>query len=188
VEYPKQAYAQVSNVDMKPKSKAAGPIIRSIDSSTTDFGQLPADTWRLSGSTMTIDEFIENQSQDVRSADLRILCRFTGRLLDKLVETNANEYTGLQEAVQVIVHVLESPAARQAKDPLPSWLAETGFAAGYLLKRYDLMPGHLSGIGLADDVLILQRVIERNELAICRSAGHIDLTRDKNSRKDRGLD
>jgi hypothetical protein len=32
---------------------------------------------------------------------------------------------------------LEAPTAQQAKDPLPRWLAETGFAAGYLLKRFD---------------------------------------------------
>jgi uncharacterized protein DUF1232 len=56
----------------------------------------------------------------------------------------------------------ESPTAQQAKDPLPRWLAETGFAAGYLLKGFDLMPDHLPEMGLADDALILQRVIERN--------------------------
>jgi uncharacterized membrane protein YkvA (DUF1232 family) len=58
---------------------------------------------------------------------------------------------------------LESPAARQAKDPLPSWMAETGFAAGYLLKRFDLIPDHVAEIGLADDALILQRVVRRNQ-------------------------
>jgi hypothetical protein len=30
--------------------------------------------------------------------------------------------------------------AKQVKDPLPRWLAETGFAAGYFLKRFDLIP------------------------------------------------
>jgi uncharacterized membrane protein YkvA (DUF1232 family) len=63
---------------------------------------------------------------------------------------------------------LESPAAQQAKDPLPRWLAETGFAAGYFLKRYDLIPDHLPEIGLADDALILQRVVERNHLELHR--------------------
>jgi uncharacterized membrane protein YkvA (DUF1232 family) len=74
-----------------------------------------------------------------------------------------------------------------AKDPLPTWLAEAGFAAGYLLKRYDLIPDHLPGIGLADDVLILQRVIERNESEICRSLGDTGLTPGNSSRKDCGL-
>ena len=111
---------------------------------------------------MTIDQYIENQGQDVNSTDLRVLGTFTGRLLDKLKETNANEYPGLREAVHLIVRVLESPAVQQAKDPLPTWLAETGFAAGYLLKRYDLIPDHVPEIGLADDALMLQRVIERN--------------------------
>ena len=70
---------------------------------------------------------------------------------------------GLREAIHVIIGVLESPAAQQAKDPLPRWLAETGFAAGYFLKRFDLIPDHLPEIGLADDALILQRIIERNQ-------------------------
>jgi hypothetical protein len=30
--------------------------------------------------------------------------------------------------------------AQQTKDPLPRWIAETGFAAGYLPKRFDLIP------------------------------------------------
>lgn len=48
-------------------------------------------------------------------------------------------------------------------------MAETGFAAEYLLKRFDLVPDHVAGIGLADDALILQRVVARNlsELVRC---------------------
>ena len=118
---------------------------------------------RISGMTMTIDEYIEDQRQGVNSTDLRRLGTFTGRLLDKVKETNAIEYPGLREAVQVIVLVLESPATQKAQEPLPRWLAEIGFAAAYFLKRFDLIPDHLPEIGLADDALILQRVIERNQ-------------------------
>ena len=112
---------------------------------------------------MTIDEYIEDQTQGVNSTDLRLLGAFTGRLLDKVEETNANEYPGLREVVQVIILVLESPTAQKTKDPLPRWLAEIGFAAAYFLKRFDLIPDHLPEIGLADDALILQRVVERNQ-------------------------
>ena len=48
---------------------------------------------------MTIDEYIEDQRQEVNSTDLRRLGTFTGRLLDKVKETNAIEYPGLREAV-----------------------------------------------------------------------------------------
>jgi uncharacterized membrane protein YkvA (DUF1232 family) len=112
---------------------------------------------------MTIDEFIRDQAQEVNSTDLRVLENFRGRLLDKLKEAKDDEYPGLREAVHLIIGVLESPVAQQAKDPLPRWLTEIGFAAGYLLKRFDLIPDHLPKIGLADDALILQRVIERNQ-------------------------
>jgi uncharacterized membrane protein YkvA (DUF1232 family) len=148
---------------MKPKSKSTEPLSNSSNPSTAQFGQVSPSAWRICGETITIDEYIKDEAQDVNSTDLRVLVTFTGRMLDKLKEANANEYPGLREAVHVIVQVLESPTVQQAKDPLPTWLAETGFAAGYLLKRYDLIPDHLPEIGLADDALILQRVIERNQ-------------------------
>jgi uncharacterized membrane protein YkvA (DUF1232 family) len=105
----------------------------------------------------------------VNSTDLRVLESFSGRLLDKLKETNTDEYSGLCEAVHAIIRVLAAPATQQVKDPLPRWLAETGFAAGYFLKRFDLIPDHLPEIGLADDALILRRVIERNRSELHRS-------------------
>ena len=65
--------------------------------------------------------------------------------------------------VYLLVRTLESTAVENVVDPLPNWLAEVGFASSYLLERYDLIPDHLPGIGLADDILILQRVIARNQ-------------------------
>ncbi|HZC36965.1 MAG TPA: YkvA family protein [Chthoniobacterales bacterium] len=118
---------------------------------------------------MTIDEYIEIQRQDVRSADLRVLRTFTDRMLDKLKEANASEYAGLTDAIHVVVQLLESPEVELAKDPLPLWLAEIGFAAGYLLRRFDLIPDHVAEIGFADDAIILQRVMERNQTDLCRS-------------------
>jgi uncharacterized membrane protein YkvA (DUF1232 family) len=147
---------------MKPKSKPTERV-------TSEFGQISPTEWRVSGKTMTIEGFIEDEARHVSSSDLRVLKSFTGRLLDKLKETSTDEYPGLREAVHVIIGVLKSPAAQQAKDPLPRWLAETGFAAGYFLKRFDLIPDHLAQIGLADDALILQRVIERNYTELQRS-------------------
>jgi hypothetical protein len=148
---------------MKPKSKATEPPLSSSKSITCEFGQVSPTEWRVGGKTMSLDEFIEDHAQQVNSTDLRVLENFSGRLLDKLKESNGDVYPGLREAVQVIVWVLGSPAAQHAKDPLPRWLAETGFAAAYFLKRLDLIPDHLPEIGLADDTLILQRVIERNQ-------------------------
>jgi len=48
---------------------------------------------------MTIDEYIEDQRQGVNSTDLRLLGKFTGRLLDKLKESNAGAHLGLGQAV-----------------------------------------------------------------------------------------
>ena len=105
---------------MKPKSKSTEPLASSDKPATAQFGQVSESVWRVSGKTMTIDEFIEDQARHVNSIDISLLGAFSGRLLDKLKETNAVEYPGLQEAVHIIIRFLESPAARQAKDPLPS--------------------------------------------------------------------
>ena len=156
---------------MKPEAKSTEPFVSSDKPATAQFGQVSESVWRVSGQTMTIDAFIEDQAQHVNAIDLSVLGAFSGRLLDKLKEDNAIEYPGLQEAVHVIIQFLESPATQRAKDPLPRWMAETGFAAGYLLKRFDLIPDHVAGIGLADDALIVQRVIRRNQSELDRSIG-----------------
>src|SRR4029077_12637282 len=148
---------------MKPKSKSTELLVNPSKPTTLEFGRVSSTEWRVSGKTMTIDEFIEDAAQHVNSTDLRVLENFSGRLLDKLKQSNSDMYPGLREAVQVIVWVLGSPAAQQAKDPLPRWLAEAGVGAAYFLKRFDLIPDHLPEIGLADDTLIHQRVIERNQ-------------------------
>ena len=126
------------------------------------FGRVSPNAWRISGKTMTIDEYIDGQRQSIGASDLRLLQKFTGRLLDKLKESNVGEHPGLGEAVHLLVQVLESSSLQRTKDPLPIWLAEVGFAAGYLLKRFDLIPDHIAELGLVDDALIVQRVIERN--------------------------
>jgi uncharacterized membrane protein YkvA (DUF1232 family) len=75
----------------------------------------------------------------------------------------------MQNAVHLIIRFLQSPAAQRAKDPLPRWLAETGFAASYLLKRFDLIPDHVAEIGLADDALILERIVRRHQSKLIAS-------------------
>src|SRR6266481_8593329 len=161
---------------MKPKSKSTELLINPTKPTTSEFGQVSPTEWRVAGKIMTIDEIIEDEAQHVNSSDVRVLESFSGRLLDKLKESNSDEYPGLREAVQLIIMVLESPTAQQAKDPLPRWLAETGFAASYLLKRFDLIPDHVAEIGLADDALILQRVVRRNQSALdrCRAGENYD--------------
>jgi uncharacterized membrane protein YkvA (DUF1232 family) len=148
---------------MRPKSKSTELHSNPSNLTTSEFGQISPTEWRVSGKTMTIDEIIEDEAQHVNSTDLRVLESCSGRLMDKLKDSNSDEVRGLREAVQLIILVLESPSAQQAKYPLPRWLAETGFAAAYFLKKFDLIPDHIPEIGLVDDALILQRVIERNQ-------------------------
>jgi hypothetical protein len=148
---------------MKRKAKSTEPLTIPDQPATAQFGPVSESVWRVSAQTITIDEFIEHQAQHVKSTDISVLRSFSDRLLDKLKENNAVEYPGMQDAIHLIIRFLESPAAEEAKDPLPRWLAETAFAASYLLKRFDLIPDHVAEIGLADDALILERVIRRHQ-------------------------
>src|SRR6476619_3457061 len=113
---------------MKPKSKSTEPLASSDKPATAQFGRVSENVWRISGKTMTIDEFIEDQAQGMKAIDISILSSFSGRLFDKLKEGNAVEYPELEEAIHLITRFLESPVAQQTKDPLPRWMAETGFA------------------------------------------------------------
>ena len=126
-------------------------------------------TWKLDGKAMIIDEYIENQRQQLMSSDIHALGLFADRLLEKLNQTDAGTYLGLGETVHLVVQLLKLPMFAQVEDPLPVWVAEVGFAAAYLLKRNDLIPDHLPGIGLVDDALVLKRVIERNHSTLYRS-------------------
>ena len=118
---------------------------------------------------MTIDEFIAEGCDRMDATAFRDVVRsLNARLLEKLESINAEEYPGLPEAVQLIIHVLQSPEAWQAKVPLPCWLAEVAFGARYLLKRFDFIEDHLPKIGLADDAQLLARIIERNTVELNR--------------------
>jgi uncharacterized membrane protein YkvA (DUF1232 family) len=135
----------------------------------TRFEMAPISVWKVSGKRVTIDEFIEEGRGCVDATGFRDAQQsLNGRLWEKLESINAEEYPDLRETVQVIIQVLESPEAWQAKDPLPRWLTEISFGAGYLLKRFDLIADHLPQIGLADDAQLLARILERNQSELSR--------------------
>jgi len=148
---------------MRPKATSTTPSPSSNRPNTAHFGQVSPNLWKINGKTITIDQYIEDRRRDVNAAEICVLQAFTSRLRDKLKEVNPSEYLEVREMVHLLVHALESTAVEYMVDPLPNWLAEVGFASSYLLERYDLIPDHLPGIGLADDILILQRVIARNQ-------------------------
>jgi hypothetical protein len=115
---------------MKLETKATGPIGTLWGSIPAARGRASRDAWNVSGKTLTIDEFIEYHRQRVDAIDLCVLAGFGGHLLQKVKGENADDYPGLREAVYLIVQALESPAARQAKDPLPHWLARSHLQRG----------------------------------------------------------
>jgi uncharacterized membrane protein YkvA (DUF1232 family) len=67
-----------------------------------------------------------------------------------------------------ILRTLEAAALVNAKDPLARYLAEGTFAAAYLLEEEDLIPDSIPGMGLADDAIIVKRVVSRNGRQLVR--------------------
>jgi hypothetical protein len=114
--------------------------------STTRFEKVPIGIWKVSGKRVTIDEFIEEGSDRVDATGFRNALRsLNDRLREKLESINAEEYPDLREAVHLVIQVLQSPEAWQAKDPLPRWLAEVGFGARYLFEKIRLNRGSPAG-------------------------------------------
>jgi hypothetical protein len=72
----------------KPKYRLAESLTSLDKPATARFGQMSGSAWRVSGKTMTIDEFIEDEAQHVKSVDILVflaLCptpkeRFTGEI------------------------------------------------------------------------------------------------------------
>ena len=153
----------MKSISMRLKAKSTQPSLSLNRPNTAHFGQVSPNLWKIHGKTITIDQFIEDRRRDVSAAEICVLQAFTNRLRDKLKEVNPSEYVQLRGMVHLLIRTLESTAVENMVDPLPDWLAEVGFASGYLLERYDLIPDHVPGIGLADDILILQHVIARNQ-------------------------
>jgi uncharacterized membrane protein YkvA (DUF1232 family) len=119
--------------------------------------------WKVAGRPVTIDEFIEDGSNRLDAIGFRQSRRsLIERLREKLENYDFETFPELGEAVEQIIQVLRLPEAWGATDPLPRWLAEAVFGARYLLKRFDLIEDHLPEIGLADDALLLARILERN--------------------------
>ena len=106
------------------------PLINTRQSDATQFGHVSPTAWRISGKTMTIDEYIENQRQSVNSSDLRVLGKFTGRLLDKLKESNAGAHPGTQRS-----GVLDSPGVGITVGPADEGSVADLDGGGWLCRR-----------------------------------------------------
>jgi hypothetical protein len=62
---------------MKQKSQSTEAVHTSGQRSWMQFGQVPPNAWKISGKTLTLDEFIDNHRQEIVSADLQVLRTFT---------------------------------------------------------------------------------------------------------------
>jgi uncharacterized membrane protein YkvA (DUF1232 family) len=149
-------------------NQTTNPTSNLLLNTSEPFGAHPESAWKVSGQAVTVEEFLDDGSRQIAAKDLRSLRALTGQLFEKLEEANSEFHPALGDAIYLIAGVLESRAAMNASDPVPRWLRESAFGAQYLLKGFDLIPDDLPEIGLADDALLLQRIIERNQTELLR--------------------
>ena len=121
----------------------------------------------LSGDTEHIDAMIWDGSAGIRAKDLHAITRERELIEKKFLAIMG--HPELKHQISEIMRTLEAAALVNATDPLPRCLAEGTFAAQYLLKEEDLIPDTVPGIGLADDAILVKRVVARHGRELVRS-------------------
>ena len=122
----------------------------------------------LSGDREDIDAMILAGSAAIGARDLHAMIR-ERELIEKKFRAMSMGYQELKHQIRGIMRTLEAAALVNATDPLPRCLAEGIFAAQYLLKEDDLIPDTLPGVGLADDAILVKRVVARHGRELVRS-------------------
>jgi uncharacterized membrane protein YkvA (DUF1232 family) len=121
-----------------------------------------------SGDTEHIDGIILAGSVAIRAKDLHAIVR-ERELIEKQFQAISMGYDELKHQIREIMRTLEAAALVNASDPLPRYLAEGTFAAQYLLNEEDLIPDTVPGVGLADDAILVKRVVARHGRELVRS-------------------
>jgi uncharacterized membrane protein YkvA (DUF1232 family) len=122
----------------------------------------------LSGDTEHINSIILAGSVGIRAKDLHAIVR-ERELIEKKFQAVNMGYHELKHQIREIMRTLEAAVLVNASDPLPEYLAEGTFAAQYLLNQEDLIPDMVPGVGLADDAVLVKRVVERHGRKLVRS-------------------
>jgi uncharacterized membrane protein YkvA (DUF1232 family) len=150
----------MKNVPVRNKKPDAQPDV--IENSDHDLMVM-----LLSGDTEHIDAIILAGSAGIRAKDLHAITR-ERELIEQKVQAIGGGYHELKLQIQEIMRTLEAAALVNATDPLPRCLAEGIFAAAYLLEEEDLIPDTIPGVGLADDVILVKRVVSRHGRELVR--------------------
>jgi uncharacterized membrane protein YkvA (DUF1232 family) len=121
----------------------------------------------LSADTEHIDGIILAGSVGIRAKDLHAIIR-EREFIEKKLQAISMGYHELKHQIREIMRTLEAAALVNATDPLPRCLAEGTFAAQYLLEEEDLIPDSVPGVGLADDAILVKRVVARHGRELVR--------------------
>jgi uncharacterized membrane protein YkvA (DUF1232 family) len=117
---------------------------------------------RTPDTALATDDYIVRQSLTISANALRGLRRFVVELDQKKKAAESRGHHNLAAGISTLALWLSLPQVTEARDPLPAHLAETGAALRYVLKGHDIIPDDVPDLGLADDELLVTRVLQRN--------------------------
>jgi Protein of unknown function (DUF1232) len=124
--------------------------------------------WPFSGEIADVDKFIVIGSSQIRSVDLQKINEKSQQVHEKIYLIREAGLSDLKRQTRLIMQTIEFAARLQFEDPLPTYLAEGGFAMRYLIREEDLIPDLIPGIGLIDDAILVRRAFYRNEADFMR--------------------
>jgi uncharacterized membrane protein YkvA (DUF1232 family) len=124
--------------------------------------------WPFSGEVAHIDKFIIIGSSQISSADLQKISEQSQQVHEKIYLIREEGLSDLKRQTRLIMQTIEFAVRLQFEDPLPTYLAEGGFAMLYLIREEDLIPDLIPGIGLIDDAILIKRAFYRNEADFMR--------------------
>jgi hypothetical protein len=124
--------------------------------------------WPFSGEIAHVDKFIIVGSSQIRSADLQAIHQKSQQVHEKIYLIREEGLSDLKRQTRLIMQTIEFAVRLQFEDPLPTYLAEGGFAMLYLIREEDLIPDLIPGIGLIDDAILVKRAFYRNEADFMR--------------------
>lgn len=114
------------------------------------------------GGAMTIDQYIEEESEKMTPSEFRAMREFFPQLSSKALQAVAEGRYEMVLDIDRLKKIASGTEISPAQRKLHRDLAEVGVALRYLIKGVDLIPDFVEGIGLADDEEVIRRVALRN--------------------------
>jgi uncharacterized membrane protein YkvA (DUF1232 family) len=109
----------------------------------------------------SIDEYIDRNRRAMSTSKMSRIRELLPALSSKALQAVTEGRYDLVIHIDMLKRAVGA-GGRKGKKPLTREMEEAGVAVDYLIRGVDAIPDFVEGIGLADDEIIVRRVLERN--------------------------